>query len=156
MGGGSRPSLPICYICGRQFGSQSLPIHEKACLKKWEQEQEKLPAHLKRGHPQKPDASLSGAAANEAAYESYTGGLCPCENCGRTFLPDSLLVHLRSCRPDSKSNARSPSPRGKAAARSPSGGPAIQGDDDPVLGSWAQARFAKQRNDGFKFDGVQF
>ena len=39
--------LPVCYICGRQFGTKSLPIHEKACLKKFEQEQAQLEPHLR-------------------------------------------------------------------------------------------------------------
>ena len=154
MGGGSRPLLPVCYICGRQFGTQSLAIHEKACLKKWQQEQDKLPAHLKRGIPQKPDPSLSQADANEAAYESYSQSLVPCENCGRTFLPDRLEVHLRSCRPGKTSSPRSPSPRGKSA-RSPAVGSFPQ-SEDPVLGAWATERLQKQRNDGFKFEGVQY
>ena len=38
-------------------------------------------------------------AANEAAYQSAQSNLCPCPNCGRTFLPDRLMVHKRSCRP---------------------------------------------------------
>ena len=154
MGGGSRPLLPVCYICGRQFGTQSLAIHEKACLKKWQQEQDKLPAHLKRGIPQKPDPSLSQADANEAAYESYSQSLVPCENCGRTFLPDRLEVHLRSCRPGKTSSPRSPSPRGKSV-RSPAVGSFPQ-SEDPVLGAWATERLQKQRNDGFKFEGVQY
>jgi len=36
---------------------------------------------------------------NEQAFDTYnTQALVPCENCGRTFLPDRLLVHLRSCK----------------------------------------------------------
>ena len=29
------PKLLVCYICGREFGSKSLVIHEPQCLKKW-------------------------------------------------------------------------------------------------------------------------
>lgn len=36
---------------------------------------------------------------NKAAYESAQALLIPCDNCGRTFLPDRLTVHQRSCRP---------------------------------------------------------
>ena len=103
----ARPSLPVCYICGRQFGPTSLPIHEKSCLKKFEMENAKLEPHLRRPQPVKPDASLSPAAANEAAYESYCDTLVPCQYCGRTFLPDRLEVHLRSCGRSSGSVPRS-------------------------------------------------
>jgi len=96
-GGAARPQLPTCYICGRQFGSQSLAIHEKSCIKKWENEDAQLDEHLRRPRPVKPDPSLSGQEANDAAYSSYCDGLVPCEYCGRTFLPDRLEVHYRSC-----------------------------------------------------------
>ena len=37
---------------------------------------------------------------NEDAFENFnTKALEPCGNCGRTFLPDRLIVHLRSCKP---------------------------------------------------------
>ena len=36
---------------------------------------------------------------NEDAYKEYNEkALEPCERCGRTFLPDRLLVHLKSCK----------------------------------------------------------
>jgi uncharacterized OB-fold protein len=35
---------------------------------------------------------------NEDAYKAYNEkALEACPNCGRTFLPDRLLVHLKSC-----------------------------------------------------------
>ena len=35
---------------------------------------------------------------NEDAFENFnTKALEACHNCGRTFLPDSLKIHLRSC-----------------------------------------------------------
>ena len=37
---------------------------------------------------------------NEAAFKNYNDNLEPCHNCGRTFLPDRLVVHLRSCNKD--------------------------------------------------------
>ncbi|KAM7148066.1 LOW QUALITY PROTEIN: zinc finger protein 474-like [Molossus nigricans] len=99
-----RPGFRICYICGREFGSQSLAIHEPQCLEKWRVENSKLPKHLRRPEPSKPQP-LGGAgtytleAMNEAAFESSQAQLLPCESCGRTFLPDRLLVHQRSCKP---------------------------------------------------------
>ncbi|XP_006871700.1 PREDICTED: zinc finger protein 474-like [Chrysochloris asiatica] len=99
-----RPGFRVCYICGREFGSQSLGIHEPQCLEKWRIENSKLPNHLRRPEPSKPQplsgsGSYSLRAANEAAFQSAQAQLIPCEYCGRTFLPDRLLVHQRSCKP---------------------------------------------------------
>lgn len=38
-------------------------------------------------------------AMNAAAYESSKAQLIPCDNCGRTFFPDRLTVHQKSCKP---------------------------------------------------------
>ncbi|XP_053159942.1 zinc finger protein 474 isoform X2 [Hemicordylus capensis] len=98
-----RPGFRVCYICGREFGSQSLPIHEPKCLEKWRIENDKLPKFQRRPEPIKPQVLPGGAhdinAENAAAAESYQVQLLRCENCGRTFLPDRLLVHQRSCKP---------------------------------------------------------
>ncbi|XP_006886056.1 PREDICTED: zinc finger protein 474-like [Elephantulus edwardii] len=99
-----RPGFRVCYICGREFGSQSISIHEPQCLEKWRIENSKLPKHLRRPEPSKPQP-LSGSGfyslqeANETAFQSAQAQLLPCEHCGRTFLPDRLLVHQRSCKP---------------------------------------------------------
>ncbi|XP_049729543.1 zinc finger protein 474-like isoform X3 [Elephas maximus indicus] len=109
-----RPGFRVCYICGREFGSQSLAIHEPQCLEKWRIENSKLPKHLRRPEPSKPQP-LSGSgsynlqAANEAAFQSAQAQLLPCEYCGRTFLPDRLLVHQRSCKPKGE-GLRAPNP----------------------------------------------
>lgn len=99
-----RPAFLICYICGREFGSLSLAIHEPQCLEKWRIENNKLPKHLRRPEPSKPQPfSGSGAysleEANEAAFRSSQAQLLLCELCGRTFSPDRFLVHQRTCRP---------------------------------------------------------
>uniref|UniRef100_A0A671FSG3 C2HC/C3H-type domain-containing protein n=1 Tax=Rhinolophus ferrumequinum TaxID=59479 RepID=A0A671FSG3_RHIFE len=103
-----RPGFRMCYICGREFGSQSLAIHEPQCLEKWHIENSKLPKHLRRPEPSKPQPLGGGGfynlqAANEAAFQSSQAQLLPCESCGRTFLPDRLLVHQRSCKPKDES-----------------------------------------------------
>uniref|UniRef100_A0A8D2AQU4 C2HC/C3H-type domain-containing protein n=1 Tax=Sciurus vulgaris TaxID=55149 RepID=A0A8D2AQU4_SCIVU len=103
------PGFRVCYICGREFGSQSLGIHEPQCLEKWHIENSKLPKHLRRPEPSKPQplsgsGSYSLKAENEAAFQSAHIQLLPCETCGRTFLPDRLLVHQRSCKPKAQSS----------------------------------------------------
>ncbi|NXO74736.1 ZN474 protein, partial [Sitta europaea] len=100
-----RPPFKVCYICGREFGSHSIAIHEPKCLEKWRIENSQLPKHLRRPEPRKPEALTGSAkgfydldALNEAAWTSAQAQLVPCDICGRTFLPDRLIVHQRSCK----------------------------------------------------------
>ncbi|CAK5029921.1 unnamed protein product [Meloidogyne enterolobii] len=44
-----------CYICGRQFGSASIGIHQPQCLKKWHIQNEKLPKSQRRPEPKPPE-----------------------------------------------------------------------------------------------------
>lgn len=98
------PRFVLCYICGRQFGSKSIDIHEPQCLDKWKVENSKLPKEQRRPLPKKPEILTAGGkydanAMNEAAWQSAQANLVPCPNCGRTFNPDRLSVHLRACKP---------------------------------------------------------
>lgn len=93
----------VCYICGREYGSKSIDIHEPKCLEKWKLENKQLPKHQRRPLPRKPEI-LSGGSGhvtleqrNEAATRAHYDNLVPCGNCGRTFLPDRLAIHERSC-----------------------------------------------------------
>nr|CAH7729593.1 unnamed protein product [Callosobruchus chinensis] len=56
----STPSTPTssrapptfeCYICGKKFGSHSIKIHEKQCLKKWHTENDSLPVDMRSAPP---------------------------------------------------------------------------------------------------------
>lgn len=104
------PRAVICYICGRKYGTASIKIHEPQCLKKWHMENNELPRNMRRNSPIRPIGfgefnnkgpllSKQIDAMNELSYESSKQQLLPCENCGRTFLPDRLPVHQRSCKP---------------------------------------------------------
>jgi len=120
-----RPRMLICPLCGREFGTMSLEIHIKSCKKKFDLEQENMPINLRRNAENilekyyknlennkndlsvnnKRDGNRNSKGAynfdqlNDDAYEIFTKeALVPCDNCGRTFLPDRLLVHLRSCK----------------------------------------------------------
>jgi len=42
-------------VCGREFGSTSIDIHEPQCLQKWHIQNEKLPPHQRRAEPVKPN-----------------------------------------------------------------------------------------------------
>lgn len=50
------PRTVVCYICGREFGSKSISIHEPQCLEKWKNENNKLPKERRRPIPKKPEA----------------------------------------------------------------------------------------------------
>lgn len=97
-----KPASVVCYICGREFGTKSINIHEPQCMKKWEIENNKLPRELKRPRPKKPEDGgkvMTREQMNEAAWEASKAQLIPCPNCARTFNPERLPVHLRSCKP---------------------------------------------------------
>lgn len=104
-----RPPTVICYICGREFGTKSISIHEPQCLKKWKMENEKLAKKDRRPEPKKPeivpirvDGTYDMNAINEAAWKASQAALVPCSVCSRTFQPDRLVIHQRSCRPKKK------------------------------------------------------
>ena len=61
--GSARPTV-ICYICGREFGSKSITIHEPQCLTKFKNENSKLPEDMRRPEPKKPDQVLDGKEMN--------------------------------------------------------------------------------------------
>ncbi|NXY44668.1 ZN474 protein, partial [Ceuthmochares aereus] len=105
-----RTPTVTCYICGHEYGTKSISIHEPQCLKKWHRENNMLPKNLRRPESKKPELILSFFnfpakgfydldSLNEAAWISSQNQLVPCDVCGRTFLPDRLIIHQRSCKP---------------------------------------------------------
>ncbi|XP_076350119.1 zinc finger protein 474-like [Tachypleus tridentatus] len=100
------PRTVICYICGREYGTKSLPIHEPQCLEKWKRENDALPAEQKRPLPIRPQNSdnLSRQEYNDASWEIFQSNLVPCQDCGRKFRSDRLLVHQRVCKDRKTSN----------------------------------------------------
>ncbi|XP_014477840.1 PREDICTED: zinc finger protein 474-like isoform X2 [Dinoponera quadriceps] len=93
-----------CYICGREFGTASFPIHEPKCMEKWERENNALPPSQRRPRPQRPVVGIEHTEWNAAAWEQSQVQLVPCAKCGRTFLPERLPVHERSCKAIPKNN----------------------------------------------------
>lgn len=53
-----RPRTVVCYICGREYGTKSISIHEPQCLKKWHNENNLLPKELRRQEPKKKKQKL--------------------------------------------------------------------------------------------------
>ena len=108
----SRPKMLMCPLCGREFGSLSLEIHMKTCKQKFEYEQSNLPKNQRKSadviiekfeqsqKALKSSGNYSVEKMNNDAYDIWSKeSLMPCDICGRTFLPDRLLVHKRSCKP---------------------------------------------------------
>ncbi|KAG5507541.1 hypothetical protein JKF63_06490 [Porcisia hertigi] len=110
------PVLPTCYLCGQQFGTASIGIHVPQCYEKKLAQWQNADPHLRGQPPKHPDTvnwrGRSDASAREQAedqFQEFINNLEPCPNCGRKFLPDRLVVHLRSCRRDNPAKAVSPS-----------------------------------------------
>ena len=96
--------MHMCYICGKEYGSKSISIHEGQCLKKFQDQQALLPPEQRKRAPQRPSlgASEGGMSLEERnamakqAYEEQVMAACP--GCGRTFAgQDRLDVHVKGC-----------------------------------------------------------
>ena len=48
-----KPPTVVCYICGREYGTKSISIHEPQCLKKFEIENRRLPINKRKPLPKK-------------------------------------------------------------------------------------------------------
>ncbi|KAI8909739.1 hypothetical protein EDD86DRAFT_144932 [Gorgonomyces haynaldii] len=112
---GTNPNDRMCYICGRNFGTASIGIHEQKCIEKWHLEQSKFPKSQRKPLPQKPviDQSIPRTAKEEAEQYNELANQTfldqardECPNCARKFLPDRLLVHLKSCKADPKAKPK--------------------------------------------------
>ena len=102
-----------------EYFSKSICIHLPQCKTAFLKQEEQKPKHLRRKLP-KPtidydnlkisaggggsnDIKTNGGSYNldqlnaEAFKKFNEEALEPCQHCGRTFLPDRLVVHLRSC-----------------------------------------------------------
>ncbi|XP_046436057.1 LOW QUALITY PROTEIN: uncharacterized protein LOC124187923 [Neodiprion fabricii] len=100
------PRSVTCYICSREFGTASFPIHEPKCLEKWERENNALPPWQRRsGPPKRPQTQPGHQDWNKVAWEQSQAQLLPCSRCGRTFLPDRLPVHEKSCKVQKKQSS---------------------------------------------------
>lgn len=107
----SRPRMLMCPLCGKEYGSLSLSIHMKTCKVKFEQEQQTLPKAQRKSADTiiekfnqmqqglKSTGQYNLDQVNAEAFDMYNKeALVPCDMCGRTFLPDRLIVHQRSCK----------------------------------------------------------
>merc|ERR1712025_57524 len=105
----SMPVYVTCYLCGRDYGSLSLSIHQVQCVKVWHRDQLNLPVKERRQAPQAPENTdrataglLSGEQLveyNKAATKAWNDSvLMACQYCSRTFFPDKLEKHQQFCK----------------------------------------------------------
>ncbi|XP_043239202.1 zinc finger protein 474-like [Amphibalanus amphitrite] len=59
------PTFVVCYVCGRQFGANSLPIHQPQCLERWFKSNTALPRRKRGPAPQPPDHLPEGTPIDE-------------------------------------------------------------------------------------------
>ena len=126
------PRDVLCHICGRKYTIHSIGIHVAQCERLWEQRQEQeyqqRAVIAKNGYKLKPVPQLPDSVTkvpprdmtpkqleerNAMAMQVYNDhALEKCSYCHRTFLPDRLQVHLKSCaRHHQRSNPKNHSPR---------------------------------------------
>ncbi|ETV95737.1 hypothetical protein H310_10810 [Aphanomyces invadans] len=109
-----RPKVRTCYVCGRDYGLSSYEIHLKQCKQLWIAQEELKPLKERRPVPEPPHALVSSEcgdvpsaydltpeqleAQNRAAQQAFENKVMEkCAFCGRTFNPERLAIHNRSC-----------------------------------------------------------
>lgn len=106
------PVSLVCYLCGREFGTQSLGIHLKTCEQVYLRDHSELPNKpnnleniLNKKNLEKEEIAEYNKEA-EKLYKDVNYISCP--NCSRRFLPDRLEVHLKGCKSIVKTKGKSP------------------------------------------------
>ncbi|KAK9825103.1 hypothetical protein WJX74_008848 [Apatococcus lobatus] len=108
MGGMSaKPRGYTCYLCGQQYGSNSLKIHIPQCQEMWVKKEEWKPKRERRPVPPPPpelDADLPTNATMvdqfNATMSDYWNKVCltRCPGCNRTFTDEAMEHHRNSCK----------------------------------------------------------
>jgi len=106
---GAMPKSITCYICGRGYGTRSIKIHLKSCIKKWDIIQSRKPKKERRPCPTAPkgfDQMMSKKKitrkdiqkVNEEAFEEYNEtALEMCPYCHRSFNYNAFKRHGKIC-----------------------------------------------------------
>ena len=113
-----KPPTVVCYICGKEYGTRSISIHEPQCLNRFEIDNRKLPVNERKPLPKKSitrDAaplSLQRALVEtyrsdvlhdvadqyfQYCYQEWERDLIPCKKCGRKFAPERHVKHSPKC-----------------------------------------------------------
>ena len=87
----------ICYVCGRKYTTHSIDIHVKQCKELFMAREAKKPKKDRKPLPKEPK-HMTLQERNEYATKQYNDTVLEaCKYCGRTFFPDRLAVHIKSC-----------------------------------------------------------
>lgn len=90
-----------CHICAKMLGNPAVVVHEPQCYRKWCTRELAKPPSRRLPPPQRPQLEAGDGAVeayNELAQAaSDLSCLCPCPKCARTFLPDRIEAHVRTC-----------------------------------------------------------
>lgn len=145
------PKARICYICGRQYMVHSYEIHLKQCKELWIAREAQKDPRERKPLPEDPAERLGYStspakggvggssngdggspapmsaqdleAINKAANQAYnTESLSVCAFCGRSFLPEKLVIHNRSCTADNPARRANDNVRRGNASAAISGG----------------------------------
>ena len=102
-----RPKTLTCYLCGQQFGSASIAIHERSCKKKFVLQQAQLPEAFRKELPAAPKNPIPTKESSRAEFDAYndeafqilnTLVMHRCPKCGRTFARfDKFQNHAERC-----------------------------------------------------------
>ena len=99
--GSSNNKMYMCYICGREYGSKSIAIHERQCRVLFQKQQDRLPKEEQNPIPQRPDFDKSSSLIqrNAMAKLTYKSSVMEtCCGCNRTFHgKDKLIKHQKGC-----------------------------------------------------------
>ncbi|KAK9862143.1 hypothetical protein WJX84_000129 [Apatococcus fuscideae] len=108
MGGmTSKPRGYSCYLCGQQYGSNSLKIHIPQCQEKWVKKEEWKPKRERRPVPAPPPELDGDLPTNptmidqfNATMSDYWNKVCltRCPGCNRTFTDEAMEHHRGSCK----------------------------------------------------------
>jgi hypothetical protein len=134
---GKGPKVRTCYICGRGYGLSSYEIHLKQCKELWVAREEQKDPKERKPLPEDPmeQARANGGGdtmseaelekINQIAQEAYNDkSLSTCAFCGRTFLPEKLAIHNKSCTKDNPAKRLQRAPKGESAPPAPAPAPA--------------------------------
>lgn len=89
--------LCVCYICGQEFRSKSISIHESKCLVKWKLENNRLPKIKRKPLPQRPSINSSAEEQNMEVFDSRSK-LFLCKGCGHRVAANQPLAHEHTCK----------------------------------------------------------
>lgn len=165
----------MCYICGRQTLLAGYDFHVTQCKDLFIKREMQKPKRERRPVPEDPMLSFQATglpggpmrqehldAFNEHAERAFQATLAPCQFCGRTFQPDKLVIHNRSCTASNpaKSVARPPSSGAPHATIAHTGGigrlPDIGDRPDSNLGARTTGSLFGQTKKQKSMNNVRF